>query len=282
MSITQSLYDYLVDPTELTGHPARKFRVPQSLNGWTIETRNDARRYFRDQVGRSIYADRRPTDSNAHTAVVLKTLASDPNFDLAGADAENTHFIEVNVLTRAVDSARRCMLIGKLIELACSGFHHDYWGETYIGECTVDRDGSNVFEPIDASDNWTHRYTVDMKVIHDDVMPVFSMIPLQAVITYPNGFGEGASFIFDAAASIVPEGREIVNVAWTVSRQGFFSVAFNGAPQAAVATSGITGTYLNPALTRASFTGANAGFIQTVCIITDDDGQTSTALGSWR
>ena len=282
MSITQSLYNYLMDPADLTGHPARKFQAAQTINGWTIANRNDARRYLRDQVGRAIYADRRPQDTNAHTAVILRTLGSDPNYDLAGADAENVHFVEVAVLAKTTDSARRCQTISKLIELSCSGYHGDYWGDTYIGECTVDRDGSDVLEPGDASDHWTHRYTMDLRITHDDVAPIYPSTPLQAVITFPLAFGEGDSFLMSAAGSVIPEGRTLADIAWQVTRDGHSTITFNGTPQIAVATANITGTYINPAITRASFTTVQAGSCNVQLTITDDDGRTSVTNSQWR
>lgn len=288
MNLKQALHRYLIDPTDLPGHPAVPFVRARTVAGLRCEHRNDARRWLRSKVGgNGVFASRRPqtqalpNSDPLHSAIVLRTTLHDPVYDLAGDHGAATELLSVDVLTRSADAAARAETIADLLTLALSGYVRDYWGDVYIEECLIDSRSSNAYPPPDGSDNWTHGVSLPLTVQYlNEAAPVYPADPLHARITYGQSPGVGTEFRVSAGTTLVPEGREIATVAWELrsgSASGSLLVSFSGPAAAAVATSDVSGTYLEPAIDRAAH--GITGAIWVKVTVTDSAGAVSITEG---
>lgn len=287
MNLKQALYRYLVDPTDLPGHPAVPFTRARTVAGLRCENRNDARRWFRSKVGDKIFVGRRPqtqalrNSESLHTAVVLRTASHDAEYDLAGANGSATELLSVDVLTRYSDAAARAETVVDLLSLSLSGYTRDYWGDLYVAECLVDSRATFANPPADASDDWTHTTSLPLVVIYnDEAAPVYPSDPLHARITYGQLPGIGTELRLSVGTTLIPEGRAITTVAWEVrnnSASGSLLVSFSGPAAAAVATPDVSGTYMEPAIDRAAH--GISGTVYVKVTVTDSAGTVSIAEG---
>lgn len=279
--IEQGLYDYLTDTEDLTGHPAARFSSAQSIEGFTINNRNEARRILRDKIGREIYSNRRPINSSTHTAIVLRTIASgETYYKLSGEDTTTQSVIQVDVMTKGGQDAIRAQTVAKLIKLCVSGYHADSWGEYRIAECRVERISSFAETPPAAGDDWTFRTSMDLIVTYDQlVAAVYPDQLLDAAITWTLPAGESTELKVSASDSIIPEGRSLATVAWEVRVNDPDSAAvssISGTAAMGVTEANITGTYASPAFDRTTF-GLSSATVYLTLTVTDDTGGTDSA-----
>lgn len=163
MILSKGLRDYLVDTTPVTGYPATAFRDPQTVGDLTITDRDEARRYLRARVGNEIYASRRPREGSQHTAVTLRRIATNRVDEVGGGTPLADAIIQVDVWTRGPEAALRGEITAILIRLACEGFGAGTWGGVTIADCEVAREAEFVETP-KQGDDWTHRYSMDLRV----------------------------------------------------------------------------------------------------------------------
>lgn len=283
MNIKQALHRYLTDPADLAGHPAVPFEAPTTVAGLLCANRNDARRWLRSKVGSSgIFSGRRPqtqalpNSDSLHTAIVLRTVSQDSEYDLAGAHGSATELLSVEVLARLTDAAARSETIADLLSLAVSGYVRDYWGDVYVEECLLDSRSSVAYSPPDGGDHWTHSVSLPLVVRYRDVAaPVYPADPLFAVISYTPLVSDSESLRLSSDESLVPAGRTLATVAWSISRDGSSLLSLSGAPGAAVTTSDVGGTYAGPIVDAAEFD--LTGTLDVTLTLTDSAGFTSTA-----
>jgi hypothetical protein len=278
MSSLYALRDYLMTPVDLPGPPAVPFITPRIISGVTVANRNDARRLLRDRIGDAVHIGRRKQRIKQANALTLSTSSTTYEYGLHGTEEGTEELVIATVACLSGDAARRSNTIAQLLSLAVSGWSGGYWGDLYVGECLVDGRSSRPVSPVDGSDNWTYEETLALRILYGDpATPVYPATPLVAVATFGLQPGVGPELRLSAAQSIVPEGRSIANVAWEIRSAGptgSVLVAINGAPAAAVTTANVTGTYLEPAFSRASF--SLSGAIYTTLTVTDSAGIVAT------
>jgi hypothetical protein len=265
-------------PVDLPGPPTVPFITPRIISGVPIKNRNDARRMLRDRIGDAIQLGRRRQRTKQANAITLMTSTATMEYGLHGAEEGTEELAIATVSCLGGDAPRRCNTITNLLSLAVSGWSGGYWGDLYVGECLIDGRSGRAISPVDGSDNWTFEETLAMRIIYGDpAAPVYPATPLIAIATFGLQPGIGPELRLSAAESILPEGRTIANVSWSVRSAGptgTVLVAINGAPAAAVSTANVTGTYLEPAFTRASF--SLSGAIYVTLTITDSAGVVAT------
>lgn len=181
--LQRSLKKYLIEPKDLTGHPAEPFERPQVLDDLTFLTRNDARRYIRDVVGQHVYAARRPIRSDSsHTAITIRQLSDDSILPLWGEDDTLASVLQVDVWARGGDADHRSTQIGKLIRIAVNNYA-GLWGTSIIMGVAVRRQGSLPIPPGNATDDWPFRYSMDFEVKHIEAAAIYPVELLTARIT---------------------------------------------------------------------------------------------------
>lgn len=212
--ITRALYRYLTDPRHLSGHPAEKFVEDVTVSGVVCTNRNEVRELIRSKVGKQIYAERRPQDSSAHTAVTLRTIGGNREYSTAGGCPWQISLIQVDVWCRGGDEVLRGNAVCRALQLAVDGFHHDYWDDIYIGEVAIERESMSLFPPVDGSDTWTYQESFDIAVHHQVPAAEHPLERLQAVVEFRDGFDVGDWLRITGENSIVPSNREIATVEW--------------------------------------------------------------------
>lgn len=164
--ISKAISDYLTGTEPITGAPATAFRAPQTVGDFVLTDREDARRFFRDQVPGKLHAGRVPRGKSSHTAVTLKRIATNRVDEVTGGTTLADAIIQVDVWTRYHGAAIRGEIVANLIRVACEGFAAGNWGDIPVHGCEVTRESEFVEEP-DQGDDWTHRYTMDLRVFYD-------------------------------------------------------------------------------------------------------------------
>ena len=254
MSIKRSLAEYLLDRQDLPAPATDRFVYPQTIDGVTHETRNDARRTIQSKLNDRIYFDRRPQDARDHAAVVMQTIDHESEFGLAGEELSATELLTLTVYARGGDSPKRAENIGDLIQLAVSGWAGGYWGSTYVDECAVESQLSTAAQAPDASDQWIFERRLDLRVLYQQAgAPVFPSTPLTPVITYVDAAGVGTTLRLSAAGSLIPEGQTLGNVAWEVRLGGSGAPivsSISGPPDQPAVGAGATGTNSQPEFDR--------------------------------
>ena len=271
MSVKIALYRYLTSPGDLPGLPAKLFERPRTVNGLTCTNRNDARRWFRDRVGVAVFADRVPQGSH-HAAVELRTISSDPAYATSGAVDGEQEYLSAFVYTKDGDASLRADTIARLINLAVSGYHGDYWDGTYIGECLVDTRQSLAISPADASDKWTHQVRLDLSILYvEEGTPVYAADELSAEIRTQ----VTADDLYLFADVTIPEGRTLSAVTWVVRQDdasGTLVITITGDPYSAVGAGNTSGTKLNPVIDLSSYGISGLTYIK---LIVGDDSTTT-------
>lgn len=278
MSVKQALYQYLTDPEDLPGLPAKLFARTRRIAGIDCKSRNDARRWFRDRVGRAVYSDRIP-ERNQNTAVELKTITTRPEYGLPGAIDGTTEYLAVTIRTRGADSSARCDTVARLISLAVAGYHGDNWGDVYIGECLIETQASTAIPPIDSSDIWTNEIRLDLTVIYvEEATPVYAAdelgVEIVSTVTSDNELRLLASVR-------LPEGRTVEAVTWTIREtdsSGALIASITGAPYALATGTGIGGTKIEPTLDLTTLGVSGAVYLSV--IVADDSGTTVNREGT--
>lgn len=164
--ITQSLYRYLTEATDLAGHASQPFLQPQTVSGVVCTNRNEVRELLRSKVGKQFYAERLPQDASAHTAVTLRTISAGREYSTAGSCPWQTTVVQVDVFTRGGDALLRGDAVVKLLTLAIESYRNDYWDTVYIGDVTIERETMGLFPPNDGSDSWTCQQGFDVLIHH--------------------------------------------------------------------------------------------------------------------
>ena len=90
--ILQALADYLLDPGVRS---FERFATPIVVGSLTIKSRDDARREIRNMVGKSVYAARRPQDSDS-TAIVLTLITSAQEYHLTGEESLRDSYVQID------------------------------------------------------------------------------------------------------------------------------------------------------------------------------------------
>lgn len=272
--ITRALYDYLTDNRDLTGHAAERFRTDQIVEGMTCRTRNDARRFLRSRVGNQIFAERRPQESDAHTAITLRRISSTAEFSLSGTEPFQQSLLQLDVWTRGGEAVKRGYIIAKLLELATSSYHHDYWGTTYIGDVTIERELSSFNLPADGSDYWTHNENFDVLVHHATPAAAYPTRQLQTVITFLTAYNAGDWFKVSVRDSIIPENRTLDTIRWQVTTS---SLTFDTTVDLETVANTATVVYADRVLEIKRTLGLESLPVIVRATLTDDTGTTSTA-----
>lgn len=269
MSIKRALYEYLTSAATLTGLPAKPFVREMFVNGLSCKNRNDARRWLRDRVGSAVFNSRVP-EGNRQASIEIRSVSAEREHDLTGAVDGRREYVMLTSRAIGGDASLRVDTINGLLTLALDGYHGDYWGETYIGECLADTEGSFSVPPAEPSDNWTFEQRLDLSVLYQpEASPMYAADVLTASIGHV--FTEDELRL--TGQVLIPEGREITSVAWTVragSSSGTVRVTTSGAPGA---TAG-SGTKLHPCWDISTYT--LTGILWVSFTATDDSGATST------
>lgn len=171
--ILKALYDHLTEATDVQGVDTSLFREPQIVHTHKVHSRNEARRLLRGRIGDAVFAARRPSNTNKHTAVTLRPIAINRDYETAGDIETAEAIIQVDVYARGHDSAVRSMIVGDLIRLIISGYSGGCWGGVPICGCSVERDGMLSESPPDSSEDWTHRYSFDIRVHYKQAAAVY-------------------------------------------------------------------------------------------------------------
>lgn len=270
MSVRSALYRYLTDPRDLPGHPAITFERPRFIGDKTISNRNDARRWLRSMVDPDgIYQGRRPQRDRKPTSIILSTSYTGPEMGLNGAEEGTEESIQVTVSCRGGDAATRADNVARLLMLAVGGWPGGNWGDTYVGECRVDGRSSRTVSPVDSSDTWVFEEVLGLNIIYCDEAAAY--YPAPPLLSFPTASDVGAELRLSAAGSVVPAGRSITSVSWTING----TLTFSGSPPVAVSTANVTGTYLDPVVSVAG-AGLSSPY-NVVCVITDSVGDTASA-----
>lgn len=281
MSVKAALYEYLTDRRDLTGLPAQPFERARVVGGKTITCRNDARRELRDKIGDAIYAQRRPRGA-AHTSITLRTANELTEYGIDGAVEGSQEYLSITVYARGGDAALRAETIASLLKLAIDGYHHDTWGSVTIGEAMLDSRSTRETSPPDGSDDWEFEVNLDFAVLYvDESNPVYPTERLTAVVTFVDGVNQGSALRLTIDESIIPVGREVTSVTWTVrtgSTDGPVAVTITGHPDAAAGVANVSGSKGSPAIDRTAYSLSSVAIYVSLSI-TDDAGTVSTAEG---
>lgn len=271
-TLEAGLYDYLTRQVNYTGHAARPFLTAKRFDGMVLDSRNDARREFRSRVGNRVYLDRRPADSGAGPAVAIRFLSGQPYYGLAGESVGAEAFLELIVYCAGEDAARKSGTIAGLLNLMLSGYAGDLWGDVFIGECTLDGARTLATPPVDAGDMWTFTRRINANVYYfGATTPDYDGVPLVADIA---GVLADAEWRLSAAGTLCAARTTIVSVAWSVSAINSSTpiVLVSGAPNSAPTLNGVTGTFLEPVISVATYSALVNGINVTVTI-TDSTGE---------
>lgn len=270
--ITQALFDYLTDASDLTGHPAERFRSDVTVGEHTLRNRNDARAVIRAAVGRSIYLGRRPEASPSPTAVSLRTVTEIPDVALSGGRPASMTLLQVDTWTRGPMSAKRGHRVARLLQVATHGYHGANWGDVWIGEATVERASLQVIPPGDGSDDWTHQHSFDLMVHHVIAAAEYPSRTLTAQVEFLTGYDAGDYLKLSAASTIIPENRELTSLSWYVSCTNGNLTVSDVAPHEGLDESTHRGTGLQLEVLRGiTFIGVP---ITAQVTVTDDTGET--------
>lgn len=273
MSVRGALYRYLTSPGDLPGLSDIPFTRPRVINGLSCSTRNDARRWFRDRVGSAVFSDRVPQGAH-HAAVELRSVSSDLAYSTTGAVDGEQEYVSAFVYAKDGDAALRVDTIGRLLNLAISGYHGDYWDGVYIGECLLETPSSQAIQPADASDRWTHHIRLDYSILYvEEGTPVYAADSLSADIR--THYTTDNLLLFGDV--IIPEGRSLTAVTWIIrqnDQNGTLLFTTTGDPYSAVGAGNTTGTKLNPVIDRTTYGLTGQLFIR--LIVGDDSTATVT------
>ena len=276
-TLEAGLYDYLTRQSDYTGHAARPFVQPLTLDGTRLSHRNDARRELRSRVGNRVYLDRRPEDAGDQPSIVLRYMNGSHEYGLAGEAPCSEAFLELTVYTSGADAARRGGTIYGLVHTALSGYHAGYWGDVLIGECLVDAARTLATPPPDASDRWTFTRRMNISVYYYAAnTPTYSEYPLSAVLL---GTVTSSDLRLDSTSSLIAQGISLTTVAWQLrlTPGGTPVVSISGAPGAVPSTSGVTGTFAAPSVSFATYPTLAGTNVYTTLTLTDASGETSTS-----
>lgn len=275
MSVKQALYRYLTDPRSLPGHPAERFARPRVVGEVSCLSRNDARQALRDRVGKAIYSERIPQNAG-HTAIELKTITVESEYGVAGEEDQRQELILATVHAKHGDAPARANNTAALLRLAVSGYHGDKWGDTYIGECLVESESTQVFSPGDSSDDWTHAVTLDLSVRYQAEDTAY--YPAQTLTTFLDVLKTGTQLRLSSLRSIVVPNRPLATAHWVIrdgSATGSTVLTISGAAQAATSIANTSGTNANATVDLSIVTLPTT--IHVALTLTDDTGATSTA-----
>lgn len=276
MSVRTALYRYLTDPKDLTGLPAVAFERPRIIGDMTVSTRNDARRWLRSKIDPDgIYQGRRPQQHRKPTAIVLTSTTSSPEYGLAGAEEGTEEFVQATVSCYGGDAAVRANNVAQLLMLAVGGWSGGNWGDTYVGECLVDGRSSRTVSPVDSSDAWVFEEILGLNVLYcDEAAAVYTAERLSVSLT---AFDTGDSLRLSVAETLIPSGRSIAAVNWTIQDDaGNQILAFGGIPNAAVSGIGLSGINMQPEVDLFRI-GVISPF-RVLVTVTDSAGDTSSAF----
>ena len=121
-------------------------------------------------------------------------------------------YVSLTVKAFGGDAPQRVRSVAGLLSLAVSGYHGDYWGETYISECLLESQQSYATAPIDGSDRWTHQVQLDLSIRYlDESTPVYAADELRSEISYV--LGDELSL---NPGVLIPEGRTLSIVSWSI------------------------------------------------------------------
>lgn len=275
-SVAKSLYVYLTGDDAISGASATPFSPAQTVGNYTVADREEARENLRGLIGNRIYLNRRPQNTSDHTAMEIRTLDLERAYRLSGEVNNPEEFLNCRFYARGGTARDRVDLAASMFALAVSGFYDDTWGDRQIESCLIDSESGDAIDPDDGSDDWVFVRTVDLRVFHRAPIAAIPGIKLQALFSFVDAAGVGDDLRV-SDSSTVPEGATITDIAWVVrtgSESGPIAVQFNGAPDVAVVTADVDGTYRQPAIDRTAY-GLSSGTIHVQQTVTDSYGGTS-------
>jgi hypothetical protein len=238
-----ALNRFLTYSQDLPGQCAQRFASTQTIDDRPLNCRNDARRNVRDIVGTEVFAGRRPQRSSGHTAISLRTISADSDLPLVGETGTFMDIVECVVWSRGVNADYRCELVGRLVRISLSNYVG--WLEptqdTWCKGVRIEREGQLFSQPGNASDDWSVAWSQDMQVAYEAAAPVYPDEMLTAIVTTrPGSSGE---LIISGATSVIPEGRQLATVAFTVrlTQGGTIQTSWSGPAYQTATALGVTG-----------------------------------------
>lgn len=160
-----ALVQYLQAPVDLSGRADTElFSTPIKIGHATIATRNDARKWLRNELGSAIFANRIDGDKG-HTAIVLRKISGAPETHLKGDDRTEA-IIQADVWTHGQNANIRAHSTSEALRLALC-YYRGTWGNAVkanVCGVTVARQSMQVDSPSDSGNYWSFRLSSDYQI----------------------------------------------------------------------------------------------------------------------
>lgn len=124
-------------------------------------------------VGGNIFPDMIPQGTDWETAIVLSDQSAEPDYYLGGEAGRHTAVIQVDYYTKGTNGKYAANNGGELIRNRLSGYRGQF-GSGCSGVARLVRCNTLAAEPIDATDQWRYRVSMDFEINHTATQPTFS------------------------------------------------------------------------------------------------------------
>ena len=123
------------------------------------DSRNTSLRSFRDYVGANVYLGRIPDGVMANYACVIKPIAVERDYSLAGERDVVSSSLQIDVYANGWDGSTRAIELHEYIRLALSSYIGTL-DDVEVYNAYISRESLDVSSII-GSENWEFRYSVD-------------------------------------------------------------------------------------------------------------------------
>ena len=160
-----ALQQYLTAPRDLKSpSDTQRFARPIMFGDATIETRNDARRWLRDQIGSRIYAGRN-LKSEGNLALTFRRISGSQDTHLRGDD-RTVAIVQADIWANGRNAFIRANYASECLRVAIVHYR-GHWGRTekaYVASVTVQRQAQQMDSPNAGEQYWDFRFSADYQI----------------------------------------------------------------------------------------------------------------------
>lgn len=122
----------------------------------------NTRTAIQNRLSNRIYPNRAPQTQKELPYAIVTTVSGSPDYSLTGEIADLAKIVQVDVYSQEYIHA---VEIADLIRQEIS-FFDGTWDETVVKSCTVENELDLSLPPVDASDAWLFRRTINYRVTY--------------------------------------------------------------------------------------------------------------------